>query len=125
MILKTKHVVEQSAHKVTDPLKRPPHSVEAEQSIIGGFMLDNQAWDKVSDRLCEADFYRMEHRVLFRAISSLAKKNQPFDVVTVLDSLKTSMTLDDAGGETYLFELAHNTPSVANISAYADSFLTT
>ena len=106
--------------KSTEHIKRPPHSVEAEQSIIGGFMLDNQAWEKVADRLCEADFYRMEHRILYRAILSLARKNQPFDVVTVLDALKSANTLDDAGGETYLFELANNTPSVANISAYAD-----
>ncbi|STX28670.1 Replicative DNA helicase [Legionella beliardensis] len=103
-----------------DPLKRPPHSAEAEQSIIGGLMLDNQAWDKVNTKLCEADFYRTEHRTLFRAIVDLARKSQPFDVVTLLDTLKTSNELDQAGGETYLFELASNTPSVANISAYAD-----
>ncbi|WP_131781807.1 replicative DNA helicase [Legionella gresilensis] len=103
-----------------DPLKRPPHSAEAEQSIIGGLMLDNQAWDKVSTKLCEADFYRTEHRTLFRAIVELARKGQPFDVVTLLNTLKTSDELDQAGGETYLFELANNTPSVANISAYAD-----
>lgn len=103
-----------------DPLKRPPHSAEAEQAIIGGLMLDNQVWDKVSLKLCEADFYRTEHRLLYRAITELAKKNQPFDVVTLLDSLKSNNALDDAGGETYLFELANNTPSVANVSAYAD-----
>ena len=103
-----------------DPLKRPPHSAEAEQAIIGGLMLDNQVWDKVNTKLCEADFYRTEHRILFRAIVSLAKKDQPFDVVTLLDNLKSSNELDDAGGETYLFELANNTPSVANVSAYAD-----
>ncbi|WP_419420924.1 replicative DNA helicase [Legionella sp. D16C41] len=103
-----------------DPLKRPPHSAEAEQSIIGGLMLDNQAWDKVSTKLCEADFYRTEHRTLFRAIVELARRGQPFDVVTLLNTLKTSNELDQAGGETYLFELANNTPSVANISAYAD-----
>ncbi|MGQ3889359.1 replicative DNA helicase [Legionella sp. CNM-1927-20] len=103
-----------------DPLKRPPHSAEAEQSIIGGLMLDNQAWDKISTKLCEADFYRTEHRTLFRAIVELARKGQPFDVVTLLNTLKTSNELDQAGGETYLFELANNTPSVANILAYAD-----
>lgn len=106
--------------KAVDPLKRPPHSAEAEQSIIGGLMLDNQAWDKVSTKLCEADFYRTEHRILFRAISALAKKDQPFDVVTLLDTLKSHNDLDDAGGEAYLFELANNTPSVANVTAYAD-----
>ena len=82
-------------------------------------MLDNQAWDKVNATLCEEDFYRTEHRTLFRAIVELVRKNQPFDVITLLDTLKTSHELDQAGGETYLFELASNTPSVANISAYA------
>ena len=110
----------QSSKKTVDPLKRPPHSAEAEQSIIGGLMLDNQAWDKISTKLCEADFYRTEHRILFRAISALVKKDQPFDVVTLLDALKTHHELDDAGGEAYLFELANNTPSVANVTAYAD-----
>ncbi|MFI4917995.1 MAG: replicative DNA helicase [Legionellales bacterium] len=106
--------------KTVDPLKRPPHSAEAEQSIIGGLMLDNQVWDKINTKLCEADFYRTEHRILYRAISALAKKDQPFDVVTLLDTLKSFNELDDAGGESYLFELANNTPSVANVTAYAD-----
>ncbi|MDR3503136.1 MAG: replicative DNA helicase [Legionella sp.] len=108
------------SQKTVDPLRRPPHSVEAEQSIIGGLMLDNQVWDKISTKLCEADFYRTEHRILFRAISGLSKKDQPFDVVTLLDTLKSHNELDDAGGEAYLFELANNTPSVANVNAYAD-----
>ena len=106
--------------KSADPLKRPPHSVEAEQSIIGGLMLENQVWDTVSAKLCEADFYRTEHRALYRAIIELSNKSQPFDVVTLLDTLKSTDSLDDAGGEAYLFELANNTPSVANVSAYAD-----
>ena len=110
----------QSAKKTIDPLKRPPHSAEAEQSIIGGSMLDNQAWDKISVKLCEADFYRTEHRILFRAVATLAKRDQPFDVITLLDELKNNNALDDAGGEAYLFELANNTPSVANVTAYAD-----
>ncbi|KTD34018.1 replicative DNA helicase [Legionella israelensis] len=107
-------------NKAVDPLKRPPHSLEAEQSILGGLLLDNQVWDKISTKLCEADFYRTEHKVLFRAVSELAKKEQPFDVVTLLDMLKSYNELDDAGGEVYLFELANNTPSVANVTAYAD-----
>lgn len=106
--------------KTSDPLKRPPHSVEAEQAIIGGLMLDNQAWDKIGTMLCEADFYRTEHRLLFQAILQLSNRSQPFDVVTLLDVLKTNNHLDDAGGEAYLFELANNTPSVANIVAYAE-----
>lgn len=110
----------QSRKKSADPLKRPPHSVEAEQSIIGGLMLENQAWDKINSKVCEEDFYRTEHRILYRAIVTLANKNQPFDVVTLLDTLKSNNALDDAGGEAYLFELANNTPSVANVAAYAD-----
>ena len=109
-----------SRNKTVDPLKRPPHSVEAEQSILGGLLLDNQAWDKVSTKLCEADFYRIEHRILYRSLLNLAKKRQPFDVVTLLDTLTSNGELDDVGGETYIFELASNTPSVANVSAYAD-----
>lgn len=110
----------QTRKSAVDPLRRPPHSAEAEQSIIGGLMLENQVWDKISSKLCETDFYRTEHRILYRAITELAKKDQPFDVVTLLDTLKSTNDLDDAGGETYLFELANNTPSVANVSAYAD-----
>lgn len=103
-----------------DALKYPPHSQEAEQAILGGLMLDNQAWDKVSTKICEADFYRTEHRILFRTILKLSAKNQPFDVITLLDALKATQELDDAGGEVYLFELANNTPSIANVTAYAD-----
>ncbi len=110
----------QARKTASDPLKRPPHSAEAEQAIIGGLMLENQVWDKISSKLCEADFYRTEHRILYRAILGLANKNQPFDVVTLLDTLKSMNDLDAAGGEVYLFELANNTPSVANVSAYAD-----
>ncbi len=110
----------QERKKSADPLKRPPHSVEAEQAIIGGLMLENQVWDKINIKVCEEDFYRSEHRILYRAIVTLSGKNQPFDVVTLLDTLKSTNSLDDAGGESYLFELANNTPSVANVSAYAD-----
>lgn len=106
--------------KSADPLKRPPHSTPAEQAVLGGLLLDNQAWEKVETKLCEADFYRTEHRLLYRALKDLSTKNQPFDVVTLLHMLKATNTLDDAGGEAYLFEMANNTPSVANISAYVD-----
>ena len=110
----------QARKKTADPLKRPPHSIEAEQAILGGLMLENQALDKISMKLCEQDFYRGEHRILFRAMVNLTQKSQPFDLVTIVDHLKAIHALDDAGGETYLFELASNTPSIANVSAYAD-----
>lgn len=103
-----------------ESIKRPPHSLEAEQAILGGLMLDNQVWDKVGHLLCDADFYRVEHRLLFQSIANLASKSQPFDVVTVLDWLKSHQQVEAAGGEVYLFELANNTPSVANVTAYAE-----
>ncbi|MCX7115820.1 MAG: replicative DNA helicase [Gammaproteobacteria bacterium] len=103
-----------------DELKRPPYSLEAEQAIIGGLMLDNQAWDKTCALLTTADFYLTEHRVLYQALTDLSQRDQPFDVVTVLEMLKSTRTLHDAGSETYLFELANNTPSVANIRSYAE-----
>lgn len=102
-----------------DSLKVPPHSLDAEQSVIGGLLLDNGAWDKVSTMLCEDDFYRFEHRLLFKVISQLAKKESPFDVITVTEALKEAGEVDNIGGEAYLFELSNNTPSVANIGAYA------
>lgn len=102
-----------------DAIKELPHSVEAEQAVIGGLLLDNQAWDRVADKVTEADFYRNDHRLLFRAIHDLARSNQPFDLVTLKDHLTAQNELEQAGGEFYLFELAKNTPSAANIVAYA------
>jgi replicative DNA helicase len=101
-------------------LKIPPHSVEAEQSVIGGLLMDNRAWDVVSDRLAEADFYKQEHRTLFLAITELAARQHPFDLLTVTEILKTRNSLESIGGEAYLYELAGRVPSVANITAYAD-----
>ncbi len=104
---------------VQDKVKQPPYSLEAEQSVIGGLMLDNQVWDKVSSKLCEEDFYRYEHRVLYRIIADLAQHEKPFDVITISDALKSVNELSNIGGEAYLFELSTNTPSVANVAAYA------
>jgi len=109
-----------SQQKATDTLKVPPHAIEAEQSVLGGLLLDNAAWDVVAPRLREEDFYRYEHRLIFRVMGQLASRDSPFDVVTLLNALKSIESLDSAGGEVYLFELANNTPSVANVSAYAD-----
>lgn len=100
--------------------KVPPHSIEAEQSVLGSLMLDSQAYDKVADILREEQFYRQEHRLIFQAMETLAKHNKPFDVLTTAETLKTHEKLEDSGGEVYLFELAKNTPSVANIVAYAE-----
>jgi replicative DNA helicase len=103
-----------------ESLKTPPHSIEAEQSVLGGLFLDNEAWDQVADRVCETDFYRHDHRLIFRSIVHLAEDQQPYDVVTLSDWLKTRGDLDDAGGLAYLGTLAKDTPSAANIRAYAD-----
>jgi len=100
--------------------KIPPHSQEAEQSVLGALMLDNRAWDNVADRLSDVDFYRNEHRLIFQSMQALAQRNQPFDVLTVAETLKEKQQLEPAGGEAYLYELAQNTPSAANIVAYAD-----
>lgn len=113
-----------SAKKISDQqteaLKIPPHSIEAEQSVLGGLMLDNRAWDRIADRITEQDFYRADHRLIFGVMSSLAEKSHPFDVLTIAEALKNINELNNIGGELYLFELAKNTPSAANIAAYAD-----
>lgn len=104
----------------TEELKIPPHSIEAEQSVLGGLMLDNSSWDKAAELIGENDFYRPNHRLIFRVMENLGRRNQPFDVLTLTESLKSIGELENAGGEVYLFELAKNTPTVANISAYAE-----
>ncbi|OGT51142.1 MAG: replicative DNA helicase [Gammaproteobacteria bacterium RIFCSPHIGHO2_12_FULL_42_13] len=99
--------------------KVPPHSIEAEQSVLGALMLDQRAWDNVADRLTSNDFYRGDHRDIFEAIAKLANTNQPCDVLTVAEALKTDKKYLPLG-EAYLYELAQNTPSAANVVAYAD-----
>ncbi len=103
----------------TQAVKIPPHSIEAEQSVIGGLLIDNQSWDEVSDVLIETDFYQQAHRLIFAAITELASRQQPFDLITVTETLKAHNTLESIGGETYLYEVANRVPSVANIAAYA------
>ncbi len=102
----------------TESLKIAPQSIEAEQAVIGGLMLDNRAWDKVADLVIEDDFYRHDHRLIFRAVSSLAEKSQPFDVVTISEWLDSNDSLEQAGGLSYIGTLAKNTPSTANIVSY-------
>jgi replicative DNA helicase len=103
-----------------DVLRVPPHSIEAEQSVLGGLMLVAEAWDKVADRLVEDDFYRREHRLIFRAIGALAGGGQPCDAVTLGEWFERHGETAQVGGVAYLAELANNTPSAANITAYAD-----
>ncbi|MBU0744027.1 MAG: replicative DNA helicase, partial [Gammaproteobacteria bacterium] len=103
-----------------EELKVLPHSIEAEQSVLGGLMLDNSSWDKAVEVITANDFYRPNHRLIFRVMEDLGRRNQPFDVLTLTESLKSINELENAGGDVYLFELAKNTPTVANISAYAE-----
>ena len=97
-------------------LRVPPHSVEAEQSLLGGLLLDNQAWDKVGDLINEGDFYRDEHRRIFRQIVRLFTTGKPADVVTVAEALDAAGDGEHSGGLAYLGELAANTPSVNALS---------
>lgn len=101
-------------------LKLPPHSVEAEQSLIGGILLDNAAWDRVADLVREVDFYRDEHRRIFHHIAKLIEQGKPADVVTVFESLDKSGDAQHVGGLAYIGELANNTPSAANIRRYGE-----
>lgn len=103
-----------------ESLRIPPHSIDAEQSVLGGLMLDNHAWETVADRVSEEDFYRHDHRLIFRSITELAEQNQPLDWITLSEWLKQRAELDNAGGTAYLGTLAKDTPSAANIRAYAD-----
>ncbi len=98
-----------------DALRLPPYSEEAEQSVLGGLMLDNSTWDHIADIIREEDFYRQDHRLVFRAINELADRNDPFDVVTLSEVLDKNGKLDDAGGLAFLGGLVRDTPSAANI----------
>lgn len=100
-------------------IKTAPHSIEAEQSVLGGLMLDNQAWDAIAGDIITDDFYHRGHRLIFAAMSRLTERNQPIDLVTVSENLEAAGELHDVGGFAYLGEIAKNTPSAANIRAYA------
>ena len=102
-------------------LKLPPHSLEAEQSVLGGLMMDNKAWEKVEELLVEEDFYRRDHRLIFRSMSVLANSSSPLDAITVSEHLERQGHGDDTGGLDYLAELVKNTPSAANILAYSEA----
>ncbi|MCH2055497.1 MAG: replicative DNA helicase [Thalassotalea sp.] len=105
--------------KQLDELKVPPHSLEAEQSVLGGLMLDNETFDRVSERVVAQDFYSRGHRIIFETISVLVEKGEPADLVTLSQALENEQKLDDVGGFVYLAEMIKNTPSAANITAYA------
>jgi replicative DNA helicase len=101
-------------------IKLPPHSLEAEQSLIGGILLDNAAWERIADLVSDVDFYRDDHRRIYRQISRLIDLGKPADVVTVFESLEKNGEAEKAGGLAYLAEMANSTPSAANIRRYAE-----
>ncbi|MGB0466698.1 MAG: replicative DNA helicase [Pontibacterium sp.] len=101
-------------------IKVPPHSIEAEQSVLGGLMLDNNAWDTVAETVIEDNFYRHDHRLIFRTMTKLVNNTRPLDVVTLSEELDRVGELDNAGGLDYLVDLARNTPSASNIRAYSE-----
>ncbi|MGB5210986.1 MAG: replicative DNA helicase [Gammaproteobacteria bacterium] len=111
---------QESSFSGADSIRVPPHSVEAEQSVIGGLMIDNSAWDRIADVVVASDFYRHDHRLIFNAIGELAEQSQPCDAVTVSEFLARHGDLDGAGGLAYLGQLARDTPSAANILAYGN-----
>ncbi len=103
-----------------EALRVPPHSIEAEQAVLGGLMLAPESWDRVADRLVEADFYRRDHRLIFRAIGELSGNGMPYDAVTLGEWFQSQNLSEMVGGSGYVIELANSTPSAANITAYAD-----
>jgi len=107
------------ARRATERLRLPPHSVEAEQSLLGGLMLDQRAWDQIADVIVADDLYRADHRLIFAAVATLVERSQPPDAVTVGEHLQRSGQLEAAGGMDYLARLTQDTPSAANIRAYA------
>ena len=108
------------ADEQLDSLKLPPHSIEAEQSVIGGLLLENEALDKVADILTAEDFYQFDHKTIFQHIAKLIERNRPADIVTVAESLESTAELSTIGGIAYLASLAQNTPTAANIRRYAE-----
>ncbi len=106
-------------HQVAQ-LRIPPHSIEAESSVLGSLLLDNGAWDRVNDLLTERDFYRFEHRTVFAAISSLVNASKPADVITVFEQLQSQGRAEEIGGLSYLNSLAQYVPSAGNIRRYAE-----
>jgi replicative DNA helicase len=109
-----------SSDKQVAQLRIPPHSQEAESSVLGGLLLDNNSWDKVGDLLVEADFYRYEHRLVFASITSLVNTNRPADVITVFEQMQSQGKAEEVGGLAYLNSLAQYVPSSANIRRYAE-----
>src|SRR5690606_26375607 len=106
---------------IIDDIRVPPHSIEAEQAVLGGLMLDNSAYDAIADRLVAEDFYRRDHQLIYETIADLAGRGEPFDAVTLSERLERKGLADQTGGLVYLAGIVRDTPSAANIRAYADA----
>ncbi|MEZ9565459.1 replicative DNA helicase [Vibrio artabrorum] len=111
---------QKSANAQVDAIKIPPHSLEAEQSVIGGLLLDNERWDTVAEKVVAKDFYSRPHRLIFEAAKDILEDSSPLDLITLSEHLELREQLEEVGGFAYLADLAKNTPSAANINAYAD-----
>jgi len=120
MSFDTPHSAQNRAISNVAALKVPPHSVDAEQAVLGGLMLDNTEWDNLADVLIPEDFYRPEHQIIFRVMSQQSEARSPIDVVTLVESLNSLNELESAGGVEYLGELTDNARGTANIHAYAE-----
>ncbi|KUJ75406.1 replicative DNA helicase [Thiomicrospira sp. XS5] len=101
--------------------KTPPHSIESEQSVIGGLMLDNEKFSDISVVLKAEDFYTHQHQLIYMAITQLSERNKPFDLVTVIEMLESTGKLEDVGDKQYLIDLVSNTPGSVNIEFYAET----
>ncbi len=113
-------VSQKEVDKKIEKLRVPPHSMEAEQSVLGSMLIAPDSWDKVTDIIIETDFYNRSHQTIYRAIMRLLGSNQPVDLITVSDELENTDELEQSGGFSYLGELAKNIPSAANVVAYAN-----
>ena len=119
-LIPTDFPADEAADLDVSRLRVPPHSVEAESSVLGGLLLDNGAWDRVGDVLDESDFYRYEHRLIFAAVRALVDASKPADVVTVFNHLQDQGKAGECGGLAYLNSLAQYVPSASNIRRYAE-----
>ncbi len=104
-----------------DDIRVPPHNIEAEQAVLGGLMLDNRVWDNIADRIVGDDFYRRDHQIIFEAIAERGANGEPSDAVTLSEWLERKGLLAEVGGLPYLAQLVRDTPSAANVRAYADA----
>jgi len=115
----SENTVSMPVDQALETLRVPPHSVQGEQSVLGGLMLNSEAWNEISDKIASEDFYRREHQLIFQAMRALSEADQPLDVVTIAEELERRSELNDIGGIPYLGMLANETPTASNVPAYA------